>query len=233
MASSLRPDRVAPTPLPFLLGLSRLARTLATAVVCGLVVLASACADPPIDLRVEPPEHAYAESLIVSLDDVRHIANFEGLQPYSYADRHHPVPGNLNAPGPCRAVGSSDLTFTAGWKEFRAVAYSGTTDDLRPGGIAPINEVTHAVALYRDADAARDALTQLQSTLGQCASLHDKAYEFTLSKPDPSTLQLSSEGWSHMYRAKNTVLASVGVLGIEPTDQIAHRVLQTITERVK
>lgn len=233
MASSSRPDHAAPKSTALALRLYRHARMLAVVAACSLVAVAAGCADAPIDLRVEPPQHAYTESLIVSLEDVRHLANFEGLQPYSYADRHHPVPGNLHAPGPCRAVGSSDLTFTAGWKEFRAVAYSGADDDPRPGGIAPINEVTHAVALYRDTDAAQDALTQLESTLGQCASLHERAYAFTLSKPDPATLKLSSEGWSHLYRAKNTVLASVGVLGIEPTEQIAYRVLQTITDRIR
>ncbi len=118
---------------------------------------------PPIDSGAFPAEHDYAESLIVSLEDARHITNFEGLEPYAYADRHRPLPGSFTGTGPCGAVGSSDVTFTAGWKEYRAVAYSGTTDDLRPGGIAPINEVTQAVAVYRDAGAARDALAQLDS----------------------------------------------------------------------
>src|ERR1700761_2997630 len=107
----------------------------AFAVVAGAVSAVSACSNPPLELRAAPPERTYAESLILSLDAVRQITNFEGLEPYSYADRHQPLRPSANAPGPCQAVGSTELTFAPGWKEFRAVAYSGTTDDLRPGGI--------------------------------------------------------------------------------------------------
>jgi PknH-like extracellular domain len=119
--------------------------------------------------------------------------------------------------------GEQDVTFTAGWKEFRAVAYSGTTDDLQPGGIAPVNQVSHAVAVYPDARAGHAALDRLESSLNQCASLHNSDYDFSLNKPDTSTLKLSSAGWSHVYRVKASVLVSVGVLGIEPTEQVANR----------
>ncbi|WP_197501181.1 sensor domain-containing protein [Mycobacterium sp. 852002-51057_SCH5723018] len=173
------------------------------------------------------------ESLIVSIEDMRHIANFEGLSPYAYADRHLPSQADVRAPAPCRAVGSSEVTFAAGWKQFRGVAYSGTTDDLEPGGVSPMNQVSHAVAVYRDAGAARGALDRLESTLNDCASLHDSAYDFSLDKPDPSTLRLRSAGWSHVYHVKSAMLVSVGVLGIEPTEQIANTVLQTITDRIK
>jgi hypothetical protein len=199
----------------------------------GVVAVVSACSTAPVKMGASPADHTYADALIVSVDDVRHIANFEGLSPYYYADRHQPLPGIFNAPGPCRAVGSSDLTFSAGWKEFRAVAYSGTTDDIEPGGIAPITQVSHAVAVYPDAGAAREALNRLESHLNECASLHDTDYDFSLSKPDSSTLKLTSAGWSHVYRVKSSVLMSVGVVGIEPTEQIANTVLQTITDRIK
>ncbi|MGZ4578328.1 MAG: sensor domain-containing protein [Mycobacterium sp.] len=96
-------------------------------------------------------------------------------------------------------MGTTDLTFAGGWKEYRSAAYSGSTDDLRPGGIAPINEVTNAVAIYPNATAARGALNQLHATLDQCASLHHTAYDFTLNKPDSATLKLDSEGWIHLY----------------------------------
>lgn len=197
------------------------------------VVVASACAHPPTDPNAAPHEHDYAETLIVSLDEVRRITKFDGLEPYAYADRHRPLPGSFNGPGPCGAVGSSDVTFTSGWMEYRAVAYSGTTDDLRPGGIAPINEVTQAVAVYHDAGSARDALNQLESTLKQCASFHDTSHDFTMTKPDATSLHLDASRWSHAYRVKNTVLASVGVDGIEPTDQVAANILHKIMDRVQ
>jgi PknH-like extracellular domain len=202
-------------------------------IACGAVAAVAACSTASVKLGALPAEHGYADSLIVSLEDVRHIANFEGLAPYSYADRHQPSEADVNAPGPCRAVGSSSLTFTAGWKEFRAVAYSGTTDDLQPGGIAPINQVSHAVAVYSDARAAHAALDRLELTLNECASLHNSDYDFSLNKPDTSTLKLSSAGWSHVYQVKSSVLVSVGVLGIEPTEQVANTVLRTVTDRIK
>nr|WP_325491456.1 sensor domain-containing protein [Mycobacterium sp.] len=199
---------------------------------CSAVVL-SACSNPPPKAAVPPTAHEYADKLIVGLDDVRRITNFEGLQRYSYADRHRPFQGNQSAPGPCGAVGSTEQTFPMGWKNYRAVAYSGTTDDLRPFGISPINQISQAVAIYRDAHAASAALDRLETILNACAALHDKAYEFDMSRSDPSTLKLTSARWSHLYRAKSSVLMSVGVLGIEPTEQIAYSPLQKITDRIK
>ncbi|ORW97754.1 hypothetical protein AWB92_02950 [Mycobacterium sp. IEC1808] len=199
-------------------------------IACGALAV-SACSHAVE--RTGAERAADAESLIVSVEDVRHIANFEGLSPYEYADRHQPAPTDLKAPFPCRAVGSSDLTFASGWKQFRAVAYSGTTDDLEPGGIAPLNQVSHAVAVYGDPGAARGALDRLESTLKDCAALHDSAYDFALERPDASTLKLTSAGWSHVYRVKSSVLVSVGVLGIEPTEQVANGVLQAIADRIR
>jgi len=108
--------------------------------------------------------------------------------------------------------GNGDLTFATGWTQFRGIAYSGTTDDLEPGAVAPIDEVNPAVAVYLDAGAARGALDQLHSSLTACASLHDSAYDFASDTPDPSTLRLNSPGWSHQYRVKSSV-GDVGRLG--------------------
>jgi PknH-like extracellular domain len=206
----------------------------ASAVIACGAAFVSACSHSPGNTTATPSEHAYANSLIVSVEDARRVANFEGLQPYSYADRHDPPRETVgNPPAPCRAVGTTDLTFAGGWKEYRSVAYTGTTDDLRPGGIAPINEVTNAVAIYPNATAARDALNQLHTTLDQCAALHHTAYDFTLNKPDSATLKLASDGWIHLYTAKSSVLISVGVLGIQPTEQVANNILQTVADRIK
>ncbi len=71
---------------------------------CRAVAVAPACSKPPLELSAMPPEHTYAESLILSLDDVWQITNFEGLEPYSYADRHRPLRPSANAPGPCQAT---------------------------------------------------------------------------------------------------------------------------------
>lgn len=222
MASSLRSGRL----------LRRLSA--AGAAWATIACVAAACSHSPTGTTATPSAHAYAESLVISLDEARRIANFEGLQPYSYADRDHPPRQAVgNPPGPCRAVGTTDLTFAGGWKEYRSVGYSGSTDDLRPGGIAPINEVTNAVVIYPDAAAAQAALNRLHSTLDQCVSLHHTAYDFALNNPDTETLRLDSDGWVHLYTVRSSVLVSVGVLGIEPTQQVANNLLQAVTGRIK
>lgn len=173
-----------------------------------------------------------ADALIVSVEDVRRIANYEELTAHSHADLRHPPQGDLNAPGPCRAAGTSDLTFGSGWSEFRSAGYHGITDDLKPGGPAMIQSVSQAVAVYPDSHTARGALHQLESSLQACIDLHDADYDFTLDKPDPSTLRITAEAWSHVYREKSSVLMSVGVVGLEPAERIATAILQTTTDRI-
>ncbi|WP_224770370.1 sensor domain-containing protein [Mycobacterium simulans] len=203
-------------------------------IVCCAAVTITACShnSPAAKQTVTAPPSG-ADALIVSLDDVRRIANYDRLTSQVHSDLRHPPQGDLNAPGPCRAAGTSDVTFASGWLEFRSAGYSGVTDDLEPGGPAMIDSVSQAVAIYPDSHAARQALDQLESSLQACIALHDPNYDFTLDKPDSSTLRITDQGWSHLYRVKNAVLISVGVLGIEPAERIATNVLQAITERIK
>jgi hypothetical protein len=77
-----------------------------------------------------------------------------------------------------------------------------------------INGVTQAAARYANSDAAQAGFHQLESSLQACNSLHDPNYVFTLDKPDPSTLRISADQWSHLYRTKSAVLVSVGVVGL-------------------
>ncbi|ORX19084.1 hypothetical protein AWC27_16700 [Mycobacterium szulgai] len=173
-----------------------------------------------------------ADALIVSVEDVRRIANSEELTAHAHADVRQPPQGDINAPGPCRAAGTSDLTFGSGWSEFRSAGYHGITDDLKPGGPAMIQSVSQAVAVYPDSKTARSALRQLESALQDCIALGDANYNFTLDKPDDSTLRLTADAWSHVYREKSSVLMSVGVVGLEPAGRIATTILQTTTDRV-
>ncbi|MDP7739327.1 sensor domain-containing protein [Mycobacterium paragordonae] len=106
--------------------------------------------------------------------------------------------------------------------------------NLRPAPFTPaLGRDRQAVAMYPDTHAARQALNQLESSLTACVALHNPNYNFTLDHPDSSTLKITAPGWSHLYRWKNTVLMSVGVLGIEPAERIATDVLQVITDRTK
>ncbi|MCV6985387.1 sensor domain-containing protein [Mycobacterium shinjukuense] len=206
------------------------ASRVAVIVWCTAAVI-SACSQHSTAVRYTAPVSG-ADALIVSVEDVRRIADYAELTPHAHADLRHPPQGDLNAPGPCRAAGTSDLTFAEGWSEFRSAGYSGVTDDIDPGGMVMVDSVSQAVAVYPDARAARNALDQLESSLTACMALHDPNYDFTLDKTDAATLRITDQGWSHLYRVKNAVLMSVGVVGIEPAERIAGTVLQTITDRI-
>ena len=201
--------------------------------VCCAVVAMTACSHQNTSAPPSTPAAKGADALIVSVEEVRRIANYEELTTHAHADLRQPPSGDVNAPGPCRAAGTSDLTFAAGWTEFRSAGYSGVTDDIDPGGRTLVDSVSQAVAIYPDSHAARTALEQLEASLNACVALHDLHYDFKLDKPDPSTLRITDTGWSHQYRAKNSVLLSVGVLGIEPAERIAATILDNITDRIK
>jgi hypothetical protein len=97
------------------------------------------------------------DDMIVSVDDVRHIADAEDLATRSEVDTHKPPPADASAPEPCRPVGHNDLTFGSGWSEFRSAGYHGVTDDIEPLGNSMVNGVTQAVARYPNADKAKAA----------------------------------------------------------------------------
>lgn len=199
-------------------------------VVCSAAVVVSACWHGGSKTK---SAQEGVDALIVSVEDVRHIASADDLAPHPHADLRKPPPADANAPGPCRAVGHNDLTFGSTWSEFRSAGYHGVTDDITPGGISLVNGVTQAVAHYPNSGTANDAFHHLDVTLQACADLHDPNFNFTLARPDPSTLRITADMWSHLYRQKSDVLVSVGVVGLEAADQIANSVLKMITDRIK
>lgn len=170
--------------------------------------------------------------MIVSIEDVRRIANYEELAAHFQTDLREPPEADTNVPGPCRVVGSSDRTFGTDWSEFRSAGYHGVTDDLRPGGPVMVETVSQAIALYPDPSTARGVFHRLESSLAECAGLHDPYFDFILDRPDASTVRIGAAGWSHVYRLKS-VFISVGVLGIEPAEPIANVILQTISDRIQ
>jgi PknH-like extracellular domain len=173
------------------------------------------------------------DDMIVSVADVRRIAEAQDFAPHTEANLHKPPPADPTAPEPCRSVGYSDFTFGSGWSDFRSAGYKGVTDDIQAGGNSMVNEVTQAVARYPNSDKTQAVFHQLESSLQACVALHNPNYVFTLDKPDPLTLRITDLQWCHLYRVKSAVLISVGVLGLEASDQIANTVLQTIVDRVK
>jgi hypothetical protein len=204
---------------------------LAAAIACCAMTAMSGCSHSSTPAR--PSTAPGVDDFIINVQDVRHIANADDLTPHTEWDLHRPPPPDANAPGPCRAVGHNDLTFGTGWSEFRSAGYHGVTDDIEPGGNAMINGVTQAVARYPNSDAAIGAFHALESALQACVALHDTNFDFNLDKPDPTTLRITAQEWSHLYRTKSGVMVSVGVVGLQSADQIASTVLQTITDRIK
>ncbi len=202
---------------------------------CAIAAIAAltACSHQNTQATPSSTTATGVDALIVSVEDVRRIANYEELRMHAHADLNHPPAGDVNAPGPCRAAGTSDLTFAGGWTEFRSAGYSGVTDDIDPGGRSKVDSVSQAVAIYPDAQAARSALDQLEAALNACVALHDPKYAFRLDKPEPLSLRITDNGWSHQYRARKSVLMSVGVLGIEPAERIASTILDNICDRIK
>jgi PknH-like extracellular domain len=202
-------------------------------IACCAVAVLSGCSHSATHAKSSTAPASGVDDLIVSVEDVRRIANADSLMPHAEADLHKPPPPDATAPGPCRAVGHNDLTFGSAYSMFRSAGYHGVTDDIEPGGNAMVNGVTQAVARYPNADSALAAFHQLESSLQACVGLHNPDYTFVLDKPDPSTLRISAGEWSHLYHAKSDVMVSIGVLGLQGADQIATAVLQTVTDRIK
>lgn len=190
-----------------------------------------------VSSHIDPAEHrtptSRVDSLIVSIEDVRRIANYEELAAHFQTDLREPPEADTKRSGPCRVVGSSDRTFGTDWSEFRSAGYHGVTDDLRPGGPVMVETVSQAIALYPDPSTARGVFHRLESSLAECAGLHDPYFDFILDRPDASTVRIGAAGWSHVYRLKSSVFISVGVLGIEPAEPIANVILQTISDRIQ
>ncbi len=202
------------------------------AIICTAVIAISGCSHHVGTPAQSGNTPVGIDGLLVSVDDVRRIANADDLESHAAADLHSPPRGDVNAPGPCRAVGHSDLTFGTSWQEFRSAGYNGVTDDTLPGGNSLVNEVTQAVGRYPNSSTARDAFHKLETTLQACADLHDANYDFALDRPDSSTLRISAPDWSHLYREKSGVLISVGVVGLVSAEQIANTIIQMIADRV-
>jgi hypothetical protein len=211
-------------------------------IVCCIVVATAACDNR----RTASTPAPTADSLILSVDDVRRIAGVDDLTAIPQFDSRrpyhidHPV-GNI--PGSCRAAFDQEAVFGGDWTRFRSVQYDGRTTpapDDPPANIALppevnlSNTVVQTVAVYPDTNAAHAAWTRLVPALVSCAGLHAKNYAFTVNKPDPSTVVLdyANRSTSEMYRVTSAVLIRVASFGFPLDEQIASTVLQTITGRI-
>ncbi|HWS91401.1 MAG TPA: sensor domain-containing protein [Mycobacterium sp.] len=168
-----------------------------------------------------------ADSLIVSLDDVRRIADRSDLSSDPNFDVRQPRgmhQYDSEYPSQCQVEFDQDVAFGNDWKQFRSVEYSGAGN----------NAVTQAVAIYSDPAAARAAFDRVSSALTACSGLQVPNLAFTVRQQDPSTVARCGDNQcSELYRVKSSVLISVAVAHFPRTaEQIANSVLQTISDRI-
>lgn len=132
-------------------------------IVCCAAIATTACSFQATSTQPSTaPPTSRVDSLIVSIEDVRRIANYEELAAHFQTDLREPPEADTNVPGPCRVVGSSDRTFGTDWSEFRSAGYHGVTDDLRPGGPVMVETASQAIALYPDPSTARGVFHRLE-----------------------------------------------------------------------
>jgi hypothetical protein len=199
-----------------------------------------ACVPHGVDSSTEPTLGFSADSLIVSLDDVRLFADNDSLTSRPESDVHQPTrrQAGPDVPSACKAVFGGEETFAGGWRQFRSVQYSGSTRPTVSGGGNLYSAVSQAVGIYPDEEAARAAFDHVASTLTACSALHDKYYDFSVKNEDSTTVVLDYSNqylhdiMSNMIRVKSCVLAYVEVGGFPQSERIAQTVLQTITDRV-
>jgi PknH-like extracellular domain len=192
-------------------------------VMAGWLVLMSAI--QPLRAGADPSPSA--DSLIVSLDEVRHLADSPDLNSRSLLDVRQPRSMHeydSKYPSQCQVTYNQDVAFGSDWRQFRSVGYIGASNA----------GVTQAVGVYADPGAARAAFERVVAGLTACAALNVPNYTFTVRQPDPSTIQRCAENQCFdAYRVKSSVLINVSVAHFPQTaEQIATTVLQTISDRI-
>lgn len=195
-------------------------------VVAALVVVLSACAahDDAVKASAQPAPALSVDSLIVSVEDVQRITNFDDLTSDPQFDVRQPGKLDADSPPPCPVVFDQQATFGGGWTQFRSVQYSGAAN----------KGVTQAVGIYPDDQSARAAFDRLATSLTQCSSRHAEGIDYTIKKSDPATLEVCfAEVCKVAFGVKSSVLIDVSVQQFPTTaEQIAHTVLQTIAGRI-
>lgn len=222
------------------------------ALICGVVVAASACAQPECANRAGSQSRSAgaADSLVVGLDAVRQITGVDGLTSNPNGDDHQPHRPSSEPPGPCR-VFDPQVAFGSDWVQFRSTVYNGLAYDPIPAahepGPRPSDStgaaaslppkplmVGQAVGIYSDINTANAAFERLIPALIECSALHAKYYDFVVDRPDKSTVVLNYGNDSRaMYHVKGPALINLSALGFPESERVMDRILQNITDRVK
>lgn len=197
---------------------------LGAAVVCSaLGVTACGRTDPP----ATPPA---VESLLLPVEDVRHIADLDDLSADGAPVLSEPQP-DPTAPGPCKSALDQQVIFGNEFTDFRTASYGAPTH-TGPGEIRGVAIVTQAVGAYPDDAGAQSAFESLEPALAECAALQDKSYEYDVTAQDTSTLTLHSGVADIVNHVRGAVLIHVTVVGLPDSGRIAQEVTEQITGRL-
>lgn len=188
-----------------------------------------------------------ADSLIVSLDDVRRVAGVDDLMADPRGDEDQPKHLSSSPPGRC-AVFDPQVAFGSEWSQYRSTVYNGLDQAASAGSPAPAAPgsvdavipappkplmIIQTVAVYPDADEARAAFENIIPALIECSALHAKYYDFTVDQPDASTAVLKYPNeFEGIYRVASRVLIQVSAGGFSRTGRVADAILQEISDRV-
>jgi PknH-like extracellular domain len=214
-------------PLPCT-SLARLA-----AVGCWAALLVSACGrgDAHGQDSTETPVVSDAASVLAGVEDVRRIAEFNGLTVSASGDHTRPSHfAHDEVPEPCRPSYQEDVAFGTGWTQFRSAVYVGTTH-TSPGEAHQMVDIVQDAGVYPDAAAARAAFDRIASSLAVCESLHAPGHEITLDNTDHSALVVEGR-WGSAYRVKSNVLVEVSVVGLPDGSRVASEVARNMIGRV-
>lgn len=200
-------------------------RTGGFAMLGGVLLVLAGCVnhDHAPAARATPVPGINADGLVVGVEDVQRIANFDDLTSDPRLDVRAPGTLDADSPVPCRVVFDQQAAFGKGWEQFRSVWYSGASN----------KGVTQAVGVYPSETAARNAFDRITSALADCSALHASGFDFTTKKPDPSTVSVCFEQCRVMFRWKSSVLIDVSIQHF-PHDgaQITSKIVQTISDRI-
>lgn len=164
-----------------------------------------------------------ADSLIVSVDDVRKVAQAGDLNNVDVHDVHQPKDESdlSDVVTACRPAYSMESLFGTNWKQFRSVGYAGSDN----------RAVYQSVAVYgSDAD-ARATLDQIQADFDRC-SASGSSYAKPVHRESPARLVVSTNG-TDTFQTKGPVLVHVRSVHFNDNGKITQAVLHTILDHVQ
>ncbi|MBV0917042.1 sensor domain-containing protein [Mycobacteroides chelonae] len=192
------------------------------------IVLAHA----PAAAQADPPPQSI-DTWLASIEEARQAAAFPGLESVVGTPVDAPQQDAPTTPTDCKAAFGQQAAYGgSSYTAFRSTTYRGFTD-TEPGKARGIVMITQSVGLYADHRAAQEALNRLAPSLAKCTELHDKLFDFTTSKPDPSTIKLvASFHTNAVYEVESSTLVYVSVMGIPNSEQATQAILDRIASRI-